>query len=246
VPNWEAIRKEYEQGGITLAKLADKHEIKLGTLKSKKSREKWGATVATQSKKDAKVATKKPKERPKQNRGNPNPVKKFTERNQVARKHGLRSKYFSPEQVAIMEDFEDADVLDQLWMQIEIKFSAIINMQKMMWLSDPSDHLKELSGVGESKTYKVAFAYERYEAYIKALSRATSEYRNMVKHYREMTDEDDVRLKKLDMAKMEANLMRAEAEAIIVKNKADMLEGATQNQTLLQAVFDAIDIPRSE
>jgi phage terminase small subunit len=57
--NWDAIRKEYEAGGVTLKALAEKHDVKLGTLKSRKSRDGWGAT-----KKDAtkpkKVATIEP------------------------------------------------------------------------------------------------------------------------------------------------------------------------------------------
>lgn len=63
--NWDDIREEWENNKITLKALAKKHGVKLGTLKSRKSREKWsaangenkGATdnekVATQNKKDA-------------------------------------------------------------------------------------------------------------------------------------------------------------------------------------------------
>lgn len=57
--NWDAIRHEYETTSITLKVLAEKHDIKLGTLKSRKSREGWerDATepkkVATKQKKDA-------------------------------------------------------------------------------------------------------------------------------------------------------------------------------------------------
>lgn len=39
--NWENIRSEYEGSKITLKELAEKHDIKLGTIKSRKSREKW-------------------------------------------------------------------------------------------------------------------------------------------------------------------------------------------------------------
>lgn len=50
--NWENIRIEYEGSKITLKELAEKHDVKLGTLKSRKSREGWsrGAT-----KKDATI-----------------------------------------------------------------------------------------------------------------------------------------------------------------------------------------------
>lgn len=64
--NWDEIKREYETTKITLAKLAEKHEIKLGTLKSRKSREKWSrdATVkdATKTKKVATIKEDAPKE----------------------------------------------------------------------------------------------------------------------------------------------------------------------------------------
>ncbi|PIC72520.1 terminase small subunit [Sporosarcina sp. P17b] len=50
MPNWEEIQKEWETTKITLAALAEKHGVKLGTLKSRKSREAW---VRGQSNKDA-------------------------------------------------------------------------------------------------------------------------------------------------------------------------------------------------
>lgn len=61
--NWDAVRKEWESSKITLKDLAAKHDIKLGTLKSRKSREGWSRDA---TKKDAtkskKVATSKKKD----------------------------------------------------------------------------------------------------------------------------------------------------------------------------------------
>lgn len=54
--NWEDIRKEYETTDITLKALADKYGIKLGTLKSRKSREGWSREP---TKKDATPKKKK-------------------------------------------------------------------------------------------------------------------------------------------------------------------------------------------
>lgn len=48
--NWEDIRNEWETTKITLAALAEKHNVKLGTLKSRKSRERWSRDA---TKKDA-------------------------------------------------------------------------------------------------------------------------------------------------------------------------------------------------
>lgn len=67
MPNWDEIRKEWETTKITLAALAEKHDVKLGTLKSRKSREKWsrGATKKDATKTE-KVATPKKNESTKQ------------------------------------------------------------------------------------------------------------------------------------------------------------------------------------
>ena len=51
--NWEEIRQEYEITSITMKALAEKHGVKLGTLKSRKSREKWLKEDATATHKDA-------------------------------------------------------------------------------------------------------------------------------------------------------------------------------------------------
>src|SRR5690625_5288261 len=92
--NWDEIRKEWETSKITLSALADKHNVKLGTLKSRKSREKWSRDA---TKKDAtkskKVATNENKGAQKNRSGNPNPKNQFTKRNSAAVTHGFFSKY---------------------------------------------------------------------------------------------------------------------------------------------------------
>ena len=60
-------------------------------------------------------------------------------------------------------------ISDQIWMQIEIKFSAIIRMQKIMWVEDADGHLREESrnsqGLdGDSISCKVICAHERFES----------------------------------------------------------------------------------
>lgn len=55
-PNWQQIRKEWETSKITFKDLAEKHNVKLGTLKSRRSREKWSRDAT--SKKDATLSKK--------------------------------------------------------------------------------------------------------------------------------------------------------------------------------------------
>ena len=40
--------------------------------------------------------------------------------------HGLRSKFLFPEQVEIMEALQEFDVVDQLWLQIELSWDIYI------------------------------------------------------------------------------------------------------------------------
>lgn len=62
--NWEEIRKEYETSSITMKELAEKHDVKPATLRSRKTREDWqrNATNKVATKRATKrknVATKK-------------------------------------------------------------------------------------------------------------------------------------------------------------------------------------------
>lgn len=70
--NWEEIQREWETTKITLAALAEKHDVKLGTLKSRKSRDKWSRGAP---KKDAtktqKVATPTKRMQPKREQFEP-------------------------------------------------------------------------------------------------------------------------------------------------------------------------------
>ncbi|NOG28533.1 hypothetical protein [Lysinibacillus fusiformis] len=237
--NWDEIKLEWETTKITLADLAEKHDIKLGTLKSRKSREKWSRYTtekdATKTKKVASISSKDATEphtdeilqdeppkkdgRVKKRSGNPNPQNQFTKRNRAAMIHGLRSKFLFDEQVEIMEALQDFDVVDQLWLQIELSFSAIIRAQKIMWVEDSFDHLKETSGYssgegGSGETFKVIYAHERYESYIKAQTRAFAEHRNLVKQFMDLTTEDDERRLKLEQMQLNIDKTKAEIEKL--------------------------------
>jgi phage terminase small subunit len=59
--NWEDIRKEYETTDITLKALAEKYDIKLGTLKSRKSREGWSRDPTKKGATHKKKKVAKPK-----------------------------------------------------------------------------------------------------------------------------------------------------------------------------------------
>jgi len=253
VINWEEIKSEWETSKITFKALAEKHNVKIGTLKSRRSREQWSREKDATVKKDATIKGKKdasPKKKPRykpgsrKGAGNPNPVRQFTERNSAARKHGLYSKYFSESQREIMEDFEDLNISDQVWMQIEIKFSAIVQLQKVMWVDFSDDHLKEESGYssgseGSSTSYKVAFAYEQFESYIRAQSRAMAEYRNLVKQFIDLAHEDDERLLKL--RQMQTNITKTEKETEFIEERTKLIKGTKKDTSILEALIDVVN-----
>ncbi|MGE7951923.1 phage terminase small subunit [Lysinibacillus xylanilyticus] len=150
--NWDEIKQEWETTKITLADLAEKHGIKLGTLKSRKSREKWSRDA---TKKDAtktvKVATKeKQVGAPKGNknaignRGNPNPTSKFPKRNSIAEKHGFFSKFLPEETLEIMEAMNECSPADLIWDQIQIQYAAIIRAQRIMHVESKDEMIKEI------------------------------------------------------------------------------------------------------
>jgi uncharacterized protein YjcR len=219
--NWETIRNEFESTDITLKDLAEKHNVKLGTLKSRRSRENWSRAsgVATKPKKVATPKKDATQDTQRNRSGNPNPSHKFPNHNSYRLKHGLYSKYLSETQRDILEDFKDVSLSDRLWLQIELKFSAIIQMQKVMWVEGADDHLKEESGNSwgdgsGSETYKISFAFERYESYIKAQTRAMAEFRNMVRQFDEMAHIDDERRLKLEGMRLGIEKTKAEIDKI--------------------------------
>jgi phage terminase small subunit len=97
VVNWDEIRKEYETSKVTLAALAEKYDIKIGTLKSRKSREGWsrGSPKKDATKKE-KVATISKKGAPEKN-VNPNieiSLDNFLEETELTEKQRMFCLYY--------------------------------------------------------------------------------------------------------------------------------------------------------
>lgn len=169
MPNWDEIQREWETTKITFKALAEKHGVKEGTLKSRRSREGWSrdatkskkvATIrkdatpknkkdATKGVNDNKVDEKKSSSNGKGKRqsnrsGNPNPKNQFTERNSAALKHGLFSRYIPKETLAIMGMMDKDNPADLIWDQIMIQYAAIIRSQEIMFVEHKDETIKEL------------------------------------------------------------------------------------------------------
>lgn len=255
---WDEIRKEWETTKITLKDLAEKHDIKLGTLKSRKSREGWSRDPAKKdatNQKDAtqktdKVATQKkrryeaPKgnQHAKGNRGNPNPKPKFAERNTHAKKHGLFSRYIPEATLEIMGMLDKDDPADLIWDQIQIQYAAIIRAQQIMYVEDQYDHTKWLkkekeSDYGIEKEYDVQFAWDKHASFLNAQSRAIAELRSSIKQFNDMAHEDDER--RLKIEQMQANVEKTKVE--ITRLSGETMD-EYEDDGFIEALGDAVEV----
>jgi uncharacterized protein YjcR len=251
-PNRDKAYEIWKQhdGNITnreIAHLLSTDEKKIAVWKQ---RDKWNVVQQTKKEKKNVVqqnrkTTKKARSpsNKKQNRsGNPSPSYKFPNHNSLQTKHGLYSKFLHAEQIEIMEATRDMDLPDYLWFHIQLTFSSIVRMQKIMLVENEHDHLKEEIGNSwgdgsGSESYKISFAYERYESYIKAQVRAMAEFRNLAKQFLEITHEDDERRLKLEQ--MQLGIAKTKAEI-------ERLKGDPEEEYEDDGFIDALDGKVSE
>ncbi len=248
MPNWNEIRQEWETTKITLTKLADKHDVKLGTLKSRKSRESWSRDATSK-----KYATISKNMQPKKgapkgnknavgNKGNPNPKPKFAERNTKAVKHGLFSRYIPKETLEIMGMLDKSDPADLIWDQIQIQYAAIIRAQQIMFVSDKNDHeefiTKEKSDdFGEEKQWEHHTAWDRHAVFLNAQSRAMSELRSSIKQFNDMANEYDER--RLNIEQMQVNIEKTKVE--ITRLSGETMD-EYEDDGFIEALGDAVEV----
>lgn len=132
--------------------------------------------------------------------------------NKNAEKHGLFTKHLPKETLELVNDIESLSTIDILWDNIRIQYAAIIRSQKIMYVKDKEEMIKELKKKkvyeGESVNsseieYEFQFAWDRQATYLQAQSRAMAELRNMITRYDELlkselaTEEQKIRIEKL-------------------------------------------------
>jgi len=224
--NWDIIRKEWETTRITLIELAEKHGVKEGTLKSRKSREGW-KKVAT--KKDASKTKKmQPSKKDatsnasRKRSGNPNPKNQFTSRNNPKLDHGLFAKYLPDETQEIIEAMNAKSAADLMWDQITIQYAAILRAQKIMHVDSKDEMIKELKrekmqggkNPSQEVEYEFQFAWERQAQLLTAQSRAITELRTSINHFIKLADEADERRLKLEQMQLSIDKTKVEIDKL--------------------------------
>ncbi|WP_131005170.1 phage terminase small subunit [Clostridioides difficile] len=181
----EKVKQDYLKG-MKQKEIASKYDISLNTLKSWIKRYNW--------------SKEKKKGAPINKRGAP-----FSNKNSVghgapkenknAEKFGFFSKYLPEETQELIQEISIKDKFDILWEQITIQYAAIIRAQKIMYVKDKEEMIKELkkhesTENGEKIEYEFQFAWDRQASFLNAQSRAMSELRSLIKQYDEMIHKD--------------------------------------------------------
>lgn len=132
--------------------------------------------------------------------------------NKNAEKHGFFSKYLPEDTLNILQEIQERDPIDLLWDNIQIQYAAIIRSQRIMYVKDKEEMIKELKkkkeygseSVSSSEIeYEFQFAWDRQATFLTAQSRAMAELRNMITRYDELlkselaTEEQKLRIEKL-------------------------------------------------
>ncbi len=118
-----------------------------------------------------------------------------------------------------MEEIQERSPADMIWDQIQIQYAAIIRAQKIMFVSDKEEMIKELkkkrsliSEVSEieEEEYEFQFAWDRHATFLNAQSRAMGELRGLIKQFDQLAHEADERRLKLEQ--MRLNIEKAKKD----------------------------------
>ena len=233
--------KDYVKG-MKYKDIAEKYGVSLNTVKSWKKRYGW--TREKGAHKEKGVHTKNKRGAPvgninaKGNKGGAAP-----KGNQNALKHGFFSKYIPQETLEIMGMLEEKSPADLIYDQIMIQYAAIIRAQKIMYVEDKDEMIKELRKVknGDNfseKEWELQFAWDRQANFLNAQSRAMSEFRSLVKQFNELAHEDDERRLKLEHMRLNIEKTKAEIKEIIQENGPDEKVVIVNDLDEMRAVLD--------
>ena len=216
--------KDYVKG-MKYKELAEKYGVSINTIKSWKQRHGWQRKKGAPAKKS--VHTKKVGA-PLGNKnalGNKGGAPKG---NQNAVTHGFFSKFLPEETLSIMEGIQERSPVDMIWDQIQIQYAAIIRAQKIMFVSDNQEMIKELkkkksvlseTNEVEEEEYEFQFSWDRHATFLNAQSRAMAELRNLIKQFDELAHAKDERRLKLEHMRLSIDKKKLEIEELTEEDK---------------------------
>ena len=178
-PRVEEAKELFDQG-MKLIDIAKQLSVSEGTVRSWKSRYKWGnATLQKKKRNAAKHRGGQP--------GNKNAVGHGApKKNKNAEKHGFFSKYLPEKTFSIIQDIDEQDPLDILWgisrlLMLPLSGHSRLCMCRIRMIRR-SKRLEEKKGkiIGERWEVNVT-AWDKQATFLKAQARAQSELRSLIK-----------------------------------------------------------------
>lgn len=197
--------------GMKYRDIAEKYKVSINTVKSWKQRYIWSKNKDAPIKKGMRTKSKRVHTKKGAPQGNKNAIGNSggsggPVRNDKAVKHGL-FRNFLPDDDETKEIYDavgQTNPIDILWEQIQIKFTAIIRAQKVMFVDSKEEMIKELKkrkfdirNTGTKKEpnfveflteeeYEFQFAWDRQATFLNAQSRAMTTLTSMIRQYEEM------------------------------------------------------------
>lgn len=223
--------------GMKYKDICEKYNLSMNTLKSWVKRYNWSEE---RKKKNKKGAHNRKRGAPLNNKnaaGNKGGA--APKENKNAEKHGFFSKYLPEETMDLIQEIQEKDPIDILWENIQIQYAAIVRAQRIMYVENKEEMIKEIKkekeyhtevSSGSETEYEFQFAWDRQATFLQAQSRAMAELRNMIKQYEELlnanrdiaTEEQKLRIEKL---KVEINKVKGQDNdkpiEILIKRKGE-------------------------
>ncbi|PAE66204.1 hypothetical protein CHH85_20295 [Bacillus subtilis] len=216
--------KDYAKG-MKYKDLAEKYGVSVNTIKSWKQRHGWQRKKGAPFRKS--VHTKKVGA-PLGNKNALGNTGGAPQRNKNAMTHGFFSKFLPEETLSIMAGIQERSPVDMIWDQIQIQYAAIIRAQKIMFVSDKEEMIKELkkkksalseTNEVEEEEYEFQFSWDRHATFLNAQSRAMAELRNLIKQFDELAHAEDERRLKLEHMRLNINQKKLELGKLTQEDK---------------------------
>lgn len=183
-------------------------------------------------------------------------------------KHGFFKLIFPDDEETqeILNEIQAKSPLQILWEQIQIQYLAIARAQKIMYVTDKDEMIKELKRSYNKNTvrstektsshsdeceyeYEFQFAWDRHATFLKAQSRAIQTLEQLITRYEKML------LKDLDIEEQQLKIEKLKAELEKIKNPnpeadltsyLDALKTTAEETWADESINDKEDDPEGE
>lgn len=232
-PNEETRRLQEEAkklflGGMKLIDISKKLDKPDGTIRRWKSECNWDNKSAGNNKKKESERSVKGKANVRKGKGG-QPGNKNAKGHGApkgsrnAETHGFFTKHLPKETMDIISEIEKKDPTDILFENIQICYAAILRAQKIMYVENKDEMIKEIKKVktksnetnaGSSSEKEVEwefqFAWDRQASFLTAQSRAMAELRSLIRQYEDNATEEQ--MERIAKIKAETTRIKKESE----------------------------------